>query len=68
MLDVKFGGRIPKIMGYHLLWVEFAYNMSQNLISQSSPFEILYKQNPSSVIKITHVPRIRWLSVQTDGT
>jgi hypothetical protein len=68
MLDVKFGGRIAKIVGYHLLWVEFAYNMSQNLIFQSSPFEIRYKQNPSSVIKLTHVLRIRWLSVQADGT
>jgi hypothetical protein len=38
--------------------VKFAYNMSQNNITQLNSFEIVYGKNPSRVLKLMHVPYI----------
>jgi hypothetical protein len=45
--------------------MEFTYNRSRNWTTQPSPFDIVYRENPSRVLELILVPCIERLSIQT---
>ena len=59
-------GNKPKQWDVALSQAEFAYNRSKNRMTQLSPFEIVYGQNPSGVLDVAPVPRIGRLSINAD--
>ena len=49
-------GNNPKWWESVLPLAEFAYNASINRSTNSSPFEVVYGSNPSSIIDLTPLP------------